>query len=82
MHSFTINRINEYTMSHDSPLLVQGYEGMKQRAASMASLANIRLAEAVGRLVRLYDAWGKKDEAQKWRATEETMKTTKDTKKP
>jgi serine/threonine protein kinase/lipopolysaccharide biosynthesis regulator YciM len=65
------------------PPLVQGYDGMKQRETKMPSLwAKGRLAEAVERLVQLYDAWGKKDEAQKWRATAEALKTTKDTKNP
>jgi tetratricopeptide (TPR) repeat protein len=64
------------------PLLLQGYEGMKQREAVMPAQAKRRLVQAVERLVQLYDAWGKKEEAQKWRATVEVMKATKDTKKP
>jgi serine/threonine protein kinase/tetratricopeptide (TPR) repeat protein len=64
------------------PLLVQGYEGMKQREAKMPAQHKVRLAEAVERLVRLYDAWGKRDEAKKWRATGEAMKAAKDTKRP
>jgi serine/threonine protein kinase/Flp pilus assembly protein TadD len=62
------------------PLLVQGYEGMRQRAAKMPAHRDDRLAEAVERLVQLYDAWGKQDEAQKWRATAEALKTSKDPK--
>jgi hypothetical protein len=33
-----------------------------------------RLTEALGRLVQLYDAWGKKDEAAKWRKELEEAK--------
>ena len=54
------------------PLLVAGYEGMKQRQATIpAPLGNTRLSEARERLVRLYEAWGKKDEAARWRTTRE-----------
>ncbi len=49
------------------PLLRQGYEGMKQREAKVPAAGKPRLGEALGRLVALYDAWGKKDEAARWR---------------
>jgi serine/threonine protein kinase/lipopolysaccharide biosynthesis regulator YciM len=62
------------------PLLIQGYEGMKQREGRMSALSKVRLVEAVERLVQLYGAWGKKDEAKKWRATLEGMKVRKDAK--
>ncbi len=48
------------------PLLLQGYQGMKQREAKLPPPGKIRLAEALERLVQLYEATGKKDEAQKW----------------
>jgi tetratricopeptide (TPR) repeat protein len=50
------------------PRLVQGYEGMKQREAKIPPPAKVRLTEAGERLVRLYAAWGKPDEADRWRA--------------
>jgi tetratricopeptide (TPR) repeat protein len=49
------------------PLLVQGYQGLKERAQAIPPRDQGRVAEAVGRLVALYDAWGKKDEAARWR---------------
>jgi hypothetical protein len=49
------------------PLLLQGYEGMKQREKSIPPQMQARLTGALERLVALYDAWGKKDEAAKWR---------------
>jgi hypothetical protein len=49
------------------PLLVQGYEGMKRREAEIPLQGKIRLSEALERLVRLYDAWGKKDKSDEWR---------------
>ena len=50
------------------PLLLQGYEGMKQREAAIPpEVRRIRLIEALGRNVLLYDAWGRKDKAEAWR---------------
>jgi tetratricopeptide (TPR) repeat protein/tRNA A-37 threonylcarbamoyl transferase component Bud32 len=49
------------------PLLRQGYEGMKQREAQIPPPSKARLSEALERLVQLYDAWGKKDQADAWR---------------
>jgi serine/threonine protein kinase len=50
------------------PLLLAGYEGLKKREARIpASHRQRYLTEAVVRLVQLYDAWNKKDEAAKWR---------------
>jgi serine/threonine protein kinase len=47
-------------------LLIQGYEGMKSREAQMPNASSL-LTLARERLVRLYDAWGKQTEADKWR---------------
>jgi serine/threonine protein kinase len=56
------------------PLLVQGYEGIKAREAKLPPDRKARLAEALGLLVRLYDGWGKKEEAAKWKKEQEAMK--------
>jgi hypothetical protein len=48
------------------PLLLQGYQGMKQRDAKIPSPAKNRLTKALERLVQLYEATDKKEEAQKW----------------
>jgi serine/threonine protein kinase/tetratricopeptide (TPR) repeat protein len=56
------------------PLLLQGYEGMKQREAKIPADGRGGLSEALERLVQLYEAWGKKDEAAKWRKELEAMK--------
>jgi hypothetical protein len=40
---------------------------MKQRQKSIPKASQVRLSESAERLVQLYDAWGKKDEAAKWR---------------
>jgi serine/threonine protein kinase len=64
------------------PLLVQGYQGMKQRQARIPKEAQLRLSEALERLVQLYDAWGKKDEAANWRKQLEAVKSAKPAQQP
>jgi Tfp pilus assembly protein PilF len=49
------------------PLLLAGYEGMKKREAKIPAQGKIRLTEALERLVQLYEAMEKKDDAAKWR---------------
>jgi serine/threonine protein kinase len=56
-----------------APLLTQGYEGLKQRAAQIPPPAKIRVTETLECLVQLYEAWGKPDEAKKWRAELEKL---------
>jgi serine/threonine protein kinase/tetratricopeptide (TPR) repeat protein len=50
------------------PLLIKGYEGMKQRAAKIPAPFKQYLTKAGERVVRLYDDWGKPEEAAQWRA--------------
>ncbi len=48
------------------PLLVEGYEGMKERDAKIPHAAQPRLAEAIRRLVDIYTAWEKPEQAAEW----------------
>ncbi len=57
------------------PLLLAGYEGLEKRKASTPVHAKRRLPEAMERLVQLYDAWGKKDQADAWRKKAEEAKS-------
>jgi tetratricopeptide (TPR) repeat protein len=57
------------------PLLQQGYQGMKDREAKIPFPYKIRLTEALERLVELYDAWGKPEQAKVWRHELEQAKT-------
>jgi non-specific serine/threonine protein kinase/serine/threonine-protein kinase len=65
------------------PLLVQGYEGLKKdgdntpAAYAAGTPGSRRLSGALERLVQLYDAWGKKDEAARWRKELEASKAPK-----
>jgi hypothetical protein len=48
------------------PLLLSGYEGMKQRAGKIPSTDKVHLTKALERLVRLYEAQNNKDKAAQW----------------
>jgi non-specific serine/threonine protein kinase/serine/threonine-protein kinase len=56
------------------PFLLQGYEGMKQHEAKIPPELKVRQTEALERLVQLYDAWDKNDEAAKSRKKLEERK--------
>src|SRR5262249_55022985 len=49
------------------PLLVSGFEGLKERERAIPSRRRSHVREAVERLVQLYDGWGKKEKANEWR---------------
>ena len=49
------------------PYLVRGYEGLAARAAKIPAPYRKALPEALERIIRLYDEWGKKDRAAAWR---------------
>jgi serine/threonine protein kinase/tetratricopeptide (TPR) repeat protein len=48
------------------PLVVPGYEGMKVREAKIPTASKVRLNEAAEGVVRLYEAWGKPEQARAW----------------
>jgi serine/threonine protein kinase/tetratricopeptide (TPR) repeat protein len=50
------------------PLLRRGYEGLKARERTIQADERTCLTEALERLVQLYDAWGKPEQAKQWRA--------------
>ncbi|MCS6849664.1 MAG: tetratricopeptide repeat protein [Gemmataceae bacterium] len=56
------------------PLLVKGYEGLQARQQSIPKEGQVRIPEALERLVLLYEAVGKQDEAAKWRKELEAAK--------
>jgi tetratricopeptide (TPR) repeat protein len=55
------------------PLLLAGYEGLKQRQAQIPTPNKKSLTEALDSLGQLYDAWGKPEEAARWRAELEKL---------
>jgi hypothetical protein len=52
------------------PHLLSGYEGMKAREPNIPQVrgGSLRIPEALDRLISLYTATGRPDEAEKWRA--------------
>jgi tetratricopeptide (TPR) repeat protein len=56
------------------PHLVQGYEGLKQRADRIPVHEKTRLTDALERLVQLYDSTGRPQEAARWRKELEVTK--------
>jgi hypothetical protein len=51
------------------PLLIKGYEGMREREKLLSpQLKSKRLGDAVDRLIELYSASNKPEEAAKWKA--------------
>jgi hypothetical protein len=59
------------------PLLLAGYEGMKQREAKAPPHGKVRLTKTLERLVQLYKAWGKKDKAAQWQKELEATEAAK-----
>ena len=57
------------------PLLLAGYEGAKKHTSQVSPRGRSNLMSTLERLVRLYDAWDKPDEAAKWRKELEAQKT-------
>jgi hypothetical protein len=49
------------------PLLKAGYLGLKERQGKIPPASQTRLTEALERLVRLYEATGRPEEAARWR---------------
>jgi eukaryotic-like serine/threonine-protein kinase len=49
------------------PLLLSGYEGMKQREGNIPLEGKVRLSDALQRLVQLYQATKRPDQAAEWK---------------
>jgi hypothetical protein len=56
------------------PLLLAGYAGLKQRAAQIPPKSKPRRTEALERLVQLYEATNKPDEAARWNKELEALR--------
>jgi tetratricopeptide (TPR) repeat protein len=59
--------LDQRKFAEAEPLLVSGYEGMKQRQKAIPPQNRVRLITALERLVHLYEAWDKSDKAMPWR---------------
>src|SRR5262249_34380289 len=64
------------------PLLLAGYQGMRQREAKVPKAGKVRLTEAAARLVQLYEALGNEAEAGRWQKELEARKAATQDQKP
>jgi tetratricopeptide (TPR) repeat protein len=65
--------LDQQKFADAEPLLLSGYEGMKKQESRIHAEDKPRVRRAALRLAELYDAWGKKAEATKWRKETEAM---------
>jgi serine/threonine-protein kinase len=61
--------LGQKKLAEAQPLLLEGYEGMQQRASQIPAAAKFRLVEAAQCLVDLYVAGDRPDQAAIWRKT-------------
>ena len=59
----------EHKFDDAEPLLLAGYEGMKEHAESVSDLNRQKLQTAGEMVVKLYAAWDKPDKSAEWRQT-------------
>jgi tetratricopeptide (TPR) repeat protein len=59
--------LGQHRYAEAEPLLLQGYEGMKQREAMLPANEKPRLVEAGEKLVRFYEATNQPEKAREWR---------------
>lgn len=60
--------LGQNKLAEAEPLLLEGYQGMKEREAAILAQGKVRIPEALERLVRLYEAKGNETEAAAWRS--------------
>jgi len=61
------NLMGEKKYAEAEPLVLSGYQGMKERESKMPMGAKAFLKEDADRVVELYTAWGKPPKAAEWR---------------
>jgi hypothetical protein len=63
--------VGQQKYAEAEPLLIESYQGLKQREKTIPTGLRVNLTDALDRLVQLYAAWGKPEEAAKWRQARE-----------
>jgi hypothetical protein len=69
-----LNLLSQQKYAEAEPLLLQGYEGMKQREPTTPAGEKRRLTEAGERVVRFYEVTGQPEKARVWREKLSTEK--------
>jgi eukaryotic-like serine/threonine-protein kinase len=60
--------LGQQNFAQAEPLLLSGYEGMKSRETRIPASKKVVLIESCKRILRLYEAWGRPEQAAAWRA--------------
>lgn len=58
--------LGQQKFAEAEPFLVQAYKGMKEREPTIPKVELPRLKVAADRVVKLYEDWGKPDQAAEW----------------
>jgi len=66
--------LGQKKLAQAEPLLLAGYQGMKEREAAIPPSGRVRIPEALERLVKVYEAQGNEAEAATWRSKLETAR--------
>lgn len=61
------NLLSRKEYAEAEPLLLSGYEGLKERQAMIPAGSKRRLKEAIECLIRLYEETGRTDAAAQWK---------------
>ena len=59
--------VDQAKFADAEPLLLSGYEGLKQRENSIPAPYKYHVTRVLERLVKLYEAWGEPTKAARWR---------------
>ena len=59
--------LDQRKFAEAEPLLLAGYEGLKEREDSIPPESRNRLTKALERLAKLYELWGREETAARWR---------------
>src|SRR5204863_7145888 len=60
--------LGQMKLAEAEPLLLAGYQGMKERQAAIPAQGKVRIPDALERLVRLYESTGSEPDAAAWRS--------------
>ena len=58
--------LGQKNFAEAEPLMLAGFEGMKQRETTIPPAAKVRIPETIDSLIELYTALGKTESVEKW----------------
>ncbi len=69
--------VDQSKFAEAEPLLLSGYEGLKQRENAISAPYKHHVTRALERLVKLYETWGEPTKAARWRNALKTAEVAK-----